>query len=184
MRRSLFTTILSAAGVLLTCVTGALLVSFHAPLRSEVNANWFDGAPLANMSLYHFASADCRCSQQLMEHLLSRSPRQDSQEVLVYIGARQPIHTRLAAAGYGLRFEATPEASGVQAAPWLVVRDASGRVRYSGGYEAAPYWEQRILFHVEHHERQASLPTTGCATSQKLRTQTLAYRLKDLLPLL
>jgi len=173
---------LSAAGVLITCLTGGLLVAFHAPLRIEVKAGWFEGEKLATQSIYHFASDDCRCSERLLSYLSGRTPKPSASEVIVYIGKRKPVHAVLEAHGYEIRFEDSPASSGVQAAPWLLVRDSGGRIAYSGGYEPAPYWEARILFNVEHRTLQASLPTTGCATSSALRAETLAYRLKDLLP--
>ncbi len=172
----------SAAGVLITCLTGGLLVAFHAPLSNEVKAGWFEGERLATQSIYHFASDDCRCSERLLGYLSDRSPKPSAIEVIVYIGKRKPVHAVLEARGYEVRFEDSPAASGVEAAPWLLVRDSGGRITYSGGYEPAPYWEARILFNVEHRTLQASLPTTGCATSRALRAETLAYRLKDLLP--
>ena len=173
---------LSALGILIPCLTGGLLVAFHAPLRNEVNAQWFTSEKKATQSIYHFASDDCRCSERLLGYLAGRSPKSSANEIVVYIGKRKPIHDQLQSLGYEIRFEDSPASSGVVAAPWLLVRDAAGRITYSGGYEPAPYWEARILFNVEHRTLQASLPSTGCVTSKALRAETLAYQLKDLLP--
>lgn len=171
----------SALGVAVSCLTGALLVAFHAPLTTEVRAGWLDGEKLSTQSIYHFAAADCKCSDRLMTYLLGRKPKPEASEVIIYIGKRKPIHRHLESLGYEVRFEASPEATGVQAAPWLLVRDSSGRVSYSGGYEPAPYWESRILYNVEHRLRQASLATPGCATSKALRAENLALHLKEIL---
>jgi hypothetical protein len=173
---------LTAIGIVIPCLTGGLLVAFHAPLRNEVKADWFEGDKVAIQSIYHFASDDCRCSERLLGHLAGRAPRPSAKEVVVYIGKRKPIHELLQSRGYEVRMEDSPAASGVEAAPWLLVRDAAGGISYSGGYEPAPYWEARILFNVEHRTLKASLPTTGCVTSKALRAGTLAYQLKDLLP--
>lgn len=175
---------LSAFGVLLTCFTGGLLVAFHAPLQSEVKASWLEGEKPSTQSIYHFASDDCRCSDRLLDYLCSRNPKPSASEVIVYFGKRKPIHNLLESRGYEIRLEDSPASSGVEAAPWLLVRDSAGRIHYSGGYEPAPYWESRILFNVEHRTLLASLPIIGCATSKALKANTLAYRLKDLVPLL
>lgn len=174
--------VLSALGVAVTCATGALLVAFHAPLQTTVHAKWLEGERLSSPVIYHFAADDCRCSERLLAHLLARRPKAEASEVIVFIGQRKPIHRDLESAGYELRFETSPESTGVAAAPWLLVRDAGGRIAYSGGYEPAPYWESRILFNVEHRVRQAMLPTLGCATSKQLRAENLALRLKELIP--
>ena len=173
--------LLCVLGVVLTCITGAFLVAFHAPLRSEVKSSWLESEMLSRESIYHFAAAECRCSDRLLNYLLTRSPKPEATEVIVYIGKPKPIHKLLQSIGYELRFEDSPASSGVQAAPWLLVRDPGGRISYSGGYEPAPYWEARILFNVQHRTRQASLSTTGCATSQALRAENAAFRLKELL---
>ena len=173
---------LSAIGILIPCLTGGLLVAFHAPLRNEVKAEWFEGEEDTTQSIYHFASDDCRCSERLLGYLSARIPKPSAREVIVYIGKRKPIHDLLQSRGYEIRLEDSPAASGVEAAPWLVVRDAAGRVTYSGGYEPAPYWEARILFNVEHRTLLASVPSTGCVTSKALRAETFAYQLKELLP--
>ena len=156
---------IASAGILLSCFAGGALVALHAPLRSEVKTSWLDRRNANRQTIYHFVAADCRCSERLMLHLLDRKPREDAQETIVYFGGRRPIHQDLEAAGYELRFETSPAASGIEAAPWLLVRDSGGNVSYSGGYERAPYWESRILFQVEHRILRASLPATGCATS-------------------
>lgn len=174
--------ILSTLGVTVSCLTGALLVSFHAPLRTEVSAGWLDRQEASAQSIYHFAAADCRCSERLLQHLLTRAPRREAREVVVYIGERKPVLELLESIGYEVLLEASPEATGVQAAPWLLVRSASGAISYSGGYEPSPYWESRILFNVEHRVRQASLSTPGCTTSKSLRAENFALRLKELLP--
>lgn len=174
--------LLSALGVAVTCATGALLVAFHAPLETNVDSKWVEGEKLAGQSIYHFAADECRCSERLLAYLAARKPKDGASEVVVYIGKRQAIHRQLESAGYELRFEETPEATGVAAAPWLLVRDSGGRIVYSGGYEPAPYWESRILFHVEHRVRQAALPTLGCATSKQMRAENIAFRLKEWLP--
>ncbi|MBM3763561.1 MAG: hypothetical protein FJW36_25425 [Acidobacteria bacterium] len=119
--------LLSALGVVVTCLTGALLVAFHAPLQTTVHAKWVEGEKLASQSIYHFATEDCRCSEQLLAHLAARPPAPGASETVVYIGKRNPIHQQLESAGYQLRFESSPEATGVAAAPWLLVRDSSGR---------------------------------------------------------
>ncbi len=110
-----------------------------------------------------------------MAHLLAQQPRESAHEIVVQIGERKPIHAELESAGYEVRFEATPAASGVETAPWLLVRESDGNVSYSGGYEPAPYWESRILFQVEHRILRAALPSTGCATSSKLRVENIAH---------
>lgn len=169
--------ILTTLGLLITLASGALLVSFHAPLQSALKETWL-AALTPRRTVYHFVAEDCRCSGRLMDYLLSRGPADGFDEVIVFIGQPQPVHQSLIESGFTVRLEASPAKSGILAAPWLVVREPGGQVTYSGGYEPAPRWEQRILFNVQHRLRQASLPSTGCTTSRDLRAESLALRLK------
>lgn len=105
--------------------------------------------------VYHFAAEHCKGSEQLLEHLLGRNLSSRMSEVVVYSGVANPLLTRLKMRGYEVRIEAPGEPIGTWAAPWLLVRDKYGKVSYSGGYEPAPYWESRILFHIEHEVRKA-----------------------------
>lgn len=171
--------LLLALSIAVSCLGGALLVAFHAPLRNEVRSSWLNSQPAERRTIFHFATEKCRCSDQLISHLLARPLAEGSHEVLVYVGAVRPALDALRAKGYEVRLESSIEQTGVLAAPWLLVRGAGGRVIYSGGYEAAPYWEARILYNTEHRMLQASLPTTGCSTSKSLRRQSFALWLKE-----
>ncbi len=173
--------VLVALGLLVSGLGGAMLMAFHAPLYNHVRDSWLAEEPVAGRTVYHFLTEDCRCSERLIEHLASRHPRTGQHEVVVWMGKKQHRLNELASLGYEVRSESDVEQSGVLAAPWLLVREANGRVVYSGGYEPAPHWESRILFHIDHRTRQASLPTTGCATSRAMRAESLLLRLKDYL---
>ncbi len=184
---------ISTIGLALTCVSGALLVAFYAPPPSivrivrmvrmvrMVRADWFTVQPRAQQQIHHFAAADCRCSELLLNHLLDREPRAGAEEVVVYFGHDNPLLASVKARGYGVRLESALAASGVEAAPWLLVRNAAGRVDYSGGYEPAPFWEARILGDIDNYTLQAARATVGCATSLALRASNPPLGLKELL---
>lgn len=173
------TSVLVALGLLVSGLGGALLMAFHAPLYSHVRGSWLAATPVAGRTIYHFVTEDCRCSERLLEHLSSRAARRDQHETVVWMGKRHNLLNDLVALGYDVKTEKDVEQTGVLAAPWLLVRESNGAVAYSGGYEPAPHWESRILFHVDHRMRQAALPTTGCATSRAMRAESLILRLKD-----
>jgi hypothetical protein len=178
MKHSLRDSILTVATLLFTLFAGAFLVASHAPLSSTFREDWLQSA--AGRELIHFGSDHCQCSQRLVSYLLTRGAQPGLRETLVWFGPPLPEEDALHAAGYNVRYESSPEASGIVAAPWLIVRSQQGQVVYSGGYEPAPRWEKRILYNVEHRFRQASLSTTGCATSRQIRAASTALRWKEL----
>jgi hypothetical protein len=178
MKHSLRDGILTASTLIFTLIAGAFLVASHAPLTNSLREDWLQNAE--GRELIHFASDRCQCSERLVAYLLTRGAQPGLQETLVWFGPPLAQEDSLRAAGYKVRYESSPEASGILAAPWLVIRSSQGQVIYSGGYEPAPRWEKRILYNVEHRFRQASLPTTGCATSRQIRTASAALRWKEL----
>lgn len=178
LRSRAFLLALTFTGIAVCCAVGGMLFAFHTPLTNHVRAGWFS-SEVSGKTVHHFLAAGCRCSGQLLAHLLNRDAQDGVKEYVVYFGPTLTEQDQLRKRGYDVRYESAPEDSGILAAPWLVVRERNGSIAYSGGYEPSPYWESRILFNVEHKLRQASLSTTGCVTSARLRAETFAYRMKE-----
>lgn len=158
---------------------GGILLSLHTPTRFSVNSPWLKASYSPQRSVVHFAADDCPCSRRLLNYLEARGLKDGYGESVIYFGPANAQLERLERIGFQVESGATAEASGVLAAPWVVIRDSQGHVDYSGGYEHEPYWENRILFELEAGRVVASRPTTGCYTSAKLREASLAYRFKS-----
>jgi hypothetical protein len=57
-----------------------------------------------------------------------------------------------------------PEGEKILAAPWLIVADKKGRVRYAGGYDPPPAFSTRILEELSAGREVHRKPVRGCAT--------------------
>lgn len=162
-RLPVFLSILSVGSCFLF---GSLLVGFHTPVSLAVDSAWLEQPIEPQRTIIHFATEQCQCSRQLLTYLLNRGPQSGRLEQVVFFGPPAEILDRLAAQGFRVRREINPEDSGVIAAPWLLIRDARGRVEYSGGYEHAPYWDRRIVEMLAAGQTVASRGTTGCFTKR------------------
>ncbi|MEO9142000.1 MAG: hypothetical protein ABI332_06995 [Polyangiaceae bacterium] len=122
----------------------------------------------------HVLSADCRCSRRVAEHLAQSERPNDWKEVVLWVGDG-PIDVHLDPAYFDVRHVSVADlvASGIEAAPSLILVDPSGAVRYSGGYtdrkQGALIADLKLLSEVHAGETVAALPLFGCAVSERLQ---------------
>jgi hypothetical protein len=122
----------------------------------------------------HVLYADCRCSQRIKDHLLSRSRPSDFAEIVLWVGGAIPADL---AARFDVRRVAARDLAsyGIEAAPLLVALDPEGHVRYAGGYttrKQGPKIEDRELLEASRSAtRPEALPLFGCAVSDRLKRE-------------
>jgi hypothetical protein len=123
----------------------------------------------------HVLYSECRCSQRIVEHLLSGARPTDWTEVVLWVGQREPDPAL--ARRFDVRRVAAADLArmGIEATPMLVAVDPGGLVRYSGGYtdrKQGPVIDDvRILDASRKPDLVASLPVFGCAISDRLRAE-------------
>ncbi len=135
--------------------------------------------------LVHVIDSDCSCARSLFSHLVTRRPFRGVEELILFVGA-DPDKQRLAERS-GFEFAALSGNDlvtrfGIEAAPVLLVFDASGRLRYAGGYYDRPAaitpLDERIHKQLDNGDHVAPLPVFGCAVSQRLREALNPLRLR------
>ncbi|HLK41165.1 MAG TPA: hypothetical protein VKU41_30650 [Polyangiaceae bacterium] len=121
----------------------------------------------------HVLYSECRCSQRIVDHLVSTERPVGWSEIVLWVGNLAPR------AELEQRFDvrrvrsADLAAYGIEAAPLLVVVDPAGHVRYAGGYttrKQGPVIDDLRIFDDSRREAVvASLPVFGCAVSDRLK---------------
>lgn len=135
-------------------------------------------APAGQAVAVHLLGAECGCSRDVWRSLAERDPVTGVREHVVLVG-RDPAAARaLQRRGYGYEEVAADTLDvrfGVEAVPLLVVRDATGVVRYAAGYTRRK--RDRDIRAATLVAAAASgltpdpLPTFGCAVGASLRAQ-------------
>jgi hypothetical protein len=126
--------------------------------------------------LVHFLYAECRCSQRIFEHLLTRGRDPAFAEKMVLIGEHSTSVPRATAAGFAVDVVSVPELAArfhVQSAPLFAVISDTGTLSYLGGYterkQGALILDQSIASDLRKSKHVASLPLFGCAVSRSLQ---------------
>ena len=123
----------------------------------------------------HVLYAACRCSQNIVKHLLASSRPGGWDEVVLWVGPGEP-DPALDAHFHVHRVNSAELARlGIQAAPLLAVLDPSNHLRYVGGYSTRKQGPQiedlRIFSEAQSASPLTGLPVFGCAVSERLRQQ-------------
>jgi hypothetical protein len=126
----------------------------------------------------HILDQDCKCSQRVLDHLLTE-PRPAGVVERVVLIASEVSSDRIAAIharGFDLDIVTPDELAQryrVEAAPLMVVIDPGDSVRYVGGYtprkQAADVRDVAMLDALRRGESVEPLPTFGCAVGRSLR---------------
>jgi hypothetical protein len=133
----------------------------------------------------HALYAECRCSQDIVEHLIARGPSTHAREVVLLAGEDGELAARARAAGY--RVEAIEAAQlgaryHITAAPLFVVVDPDDDVRYAGGYTSRKQGpdpqDAAILTSLTQNGQASALPLFGCAVSKRLQALLDPFGLK------
>lgn len=123
----------------------------------------------------HVLYGACRCSQNVVKHLLSTQRPNGWDEMILWVGPALPDPAL--DARFRVNRISSQELSrlGIQAAPLLVVLDPTDHLRYVGGYstrkQGAQLEDLRIFAAVQSTSVIAGLPVFGCAVSERLRQQ-------------
>lgn len=173
------------------------LVSLPVPkvtdsrLRSSLGAG--PDVVQGRWSAHHVLYQSCGCSQRVLAHLLERRARPDLVETVVYVrdpsssdvAERDEVSAKVRVAGFG--FEASTPAElesryAVESAPFLLVGDGSGGVRYAGGYTERSGSKQiediAIIDGLKAGRKMGPLPVFGCAVSSRVQEAIDPLRLK------
>lgn len=177
-RRALLATAFAAWLVGTAAMCGYLLASHTLTLPTpatgdaELRAALAAQHPQRSWLTLHVLDQDCRCSQRVLAHLLTRGPMRDANERVVWV-AGTPDATSLAAIrarGFALDVlspDALVARYHLAAAPLLVIVAPDGDVRYLGGYaprkQAADLRDTGVIAATRLGLRVAPLPTFGCA---------------------
>ncbi len=140
-----------------------------AQLRSNPQKPWL---------AVHVMYAECRCSQRIVQHLVSTARPSGWQEVVLWVGDEAPDPTLERA--FVVRRVSQEELAlmGVESAPLLVVLDPRNEARYVGGYterkQGPGIRDLQIFADAQKTGVLASLPVWGCAVSERLKSALAA----------
>lgn len=133
-------------------------------------------ADSGKFTVTHVLYAECRCSQRILDHLVTRRARSDVSERAVLVDAPPELAARLRAAGYRVEVTTPSELKAhyaIEAAPLLIVADPQQVVRYLGGYtrtrQALALHDLAIIDQVRRGAVADELPLLGCAVSRRLQ---------------
>jgi len=150
------------------------------------------GATAGRWSALHVLYEGCGCSARVLAHLMARRARADLNEQVLFVrdapqadpGAEM---TAVRARGAGFGFESvTPgeleQRYQIEAVPLLVVADAAGHIRYSGGYTdksgAVEVDDVPIIDGVRSGLSVEARPVFGCAVSSRMQEAIDPLRIK------
>jgi len=128
----------------------------------------------------HVLYSDCRCSRNIVTHLLTSERPSGWKEAVLWVGPDDP--SPALARRFDLQRVTTEDLAraGIQAAPLLAVLDPRNHLRYVGGYsqrkQGPTIDDLRILSEVRRGTTVARLPLFGCAVSARLRQQVSLIR--------
>jgi hypothetical protein len=140
----------------------------------------------------HVLYQGCGCSARVFDHLLGRHARADLNEEVLFVrdaprADADVEQTSVRARAAGFHFESvTPvelqQRYAIESVPLLVVADARGQVRYSGGYTdksgAVEVEDAAIIDGVRAGRTIEPLPVFGCAVSSRVQEAIDPLRLK------
>ncbi|PYO03416.1 MAG: hypothetical protein DMD91_01030 [Candidatus Rokuibacteriota bacterium] len=126
--------------------------------------------------LVHVISAGCSCTDRLFAHLVERGRLPGSEELVLFVGEDPAKRQSAERAGFAFTTVSAAELAdryGLEAAPVLIAFDATGRLRYAGGYFAHPSTgsplDEKIYAQLADAASPDPLPVFGCAVSARLQ---------------
>lgn len=124
----------------------------------------------------HVLYAACRCSRNVVDHLVDAPRPVGLAERILLVGATPELDAKLASSPIPVvrvRPEELAERYAIEAAPLLLVVDPAGTLRYRGGYserkQAEALQDVAIIESLRGDGEVAALPLFGCAVSDELR---------------
>ena len=150
------------------------------------------GATSGRWTALHVLYERCGCSSRVLAHLMARRARADLNEQMLFVRDSPQADpgvedTAVRARGAGFGFASVTPAElaqryQIEAVPLLVVADAAGRIRYSGGYtekcDAVEVDDVPIIDGVRSGRTVYARPVFGCAVSSRMQEAIDPLRLK------
>lgn len=139
------------------------------------------GVAAGKWTAVHVLYESCGCSRRVFTHLVERKARPDLLETIAYVSDGSDSDAepeRRAGEQAGFRFEHLQPGElerryRVESAPSLLVADAGGDVRYTGGYAtrmgANRFDDLEILGALRAGRKVEARPVFGCAISGRLQ---------------
>lgn len=154
------------------------IVSLPAPnddqrLENAVKALHHDHhSPL----LIHVIYQHCSCTNSLFAHLIDRGRFASVREQVLFVGDDPTKRMAAQKAGYEVMTisrHALVRTFGIEAAPVLLIVDATGSIVYLGGYYRHPATvvpqDEMIYAQIQRGQHIDPLPLYGCAVSDRLQ---------------
>jgi hypothetical protein len=142
-------------------------------------------ATSGHWKVLHALSSECKCSGQVLAHLLATERPVNADETVLLVGPPGDVGPRLQARGFGfesLTAEALDQRYGIPAVPLLVVADPSGAVRYSGGYtsrkQGPDIQDLQIFARLVADTSVDALPLFGCPVNTELRDEVAPFGIR------
>lgn len=133
----------------------------------------------------HVLYSECRCSVNIVEHLLDRGPLASAAERILLVGSGGEMARKLEARGYPVRTitqDALLADYHLSAAPLLLVLGKDDRLRYVGGHtghkQGLDFRDVAIVEAIEADRTVSELPNFGCAVSKDLQRRLDPLALK------
>src|SRR5262245_36677818 len=124
----------------------------------------------------HVLAPDCRCSQRVLDHLVSSQRPASLHEAALVVGSDPDFQARLSSRGFAVVTvapESLYERFGIESVPLFILVDPAGAVRYAGGYtlrQQGPDLEDvAIVRDIRAGIAKRELPVFGCAVSRRLK---------------
>jgi hypothetical protein len=141
---------------------------------------------LGRWFVLHVLYEGCRCSARVLDHLLSRGASPFGAERVLLVGDPTPdVAKRITSAGYELESLTSEQIDlrfGIQAAPLMIVSDATNKIRYVGGYtdrkQSPDFHDLEIFAALSTGRTVSSLPVFGCAVSADLQAMLDPFGLR------
>jgi hypothetical protein len=199
-RRALGVAMLSVWAVVVLVVGAALMaphvVALPVPAadgsRLALAMHSLPGANAGRWSALHVLYEGCGCSARVLTHLMARHARADLNEQVLFVRDAPQAdpgleETAVRARGAGFGFASvTPgeleQRYQIEAVPLLVVADAAGHIRYSGGYTeksgVVEVDDVPLIDGVRSGRSVEARPVFGCAVSSRMQEAIDPWRIK------
>ena len=199
-RRALGASVLAIWAMAVLVVGAALMVPHvialpapaHDDGRLALAMRSLPGAVPGRWTALHVLYQDCGCSARVFARLIGRHARADLNEEVLFVrdaprADADVEQTAQRARGAGFHFQSVTPAElqqryAIESVPLLVVADAGGQVRYSGGYTeksgAVEVEDAEIIDGVRAGRTIQPLPVFGCAVSSRMQEAIDPLRLK------
>lgn len=157
----------------------SLLLSFHFVPHRKETLQGLEIGQLGEMRVHHFLSLQCKCSRNIVGHLLQRKSKPNIKEIVHLIHGQSQTVFDLSQAGFqvqSLDEESAVKQFNLQSLPQFIVMSGPETL-YQGGYgrdqqHSQVYEDENIIERLSRHQPIREFPIFGCANG-KMRKQLL-----------